>query len=221
MNKLRVGLIDSGVARHATATGRSFLPAPDGGVFTEDAFPDRLGHGSALAGVLLAAVPDMALYNAQVFTGKLTCSATQVAAALCWLLEQRVQLVNMSFGLREDRPVLRATCERALDAGVILVAAAPARGDPVFPASYAGVIRATGDARCSHDEISHLDTRQADFGGNVCVGEAGVAGASVGCANVAARVARCLAKSPGASIEQVRVWLSCMASYRGPERRVG
>ena len=221
MNKVRIGLIDSGVAVSTATASRSFLPAPGGSVFTEDAFADRLGHGTAMAEVLLASTPDCELFNAQVFTGQLTCSAVQVSTALLWLVEQKVNLVNMSFGLREDRPVLRDACELALDKGVILIAAAPARGEPVFPSSYPGVIRATGDARCADDEISYLDTPKADYGANVCSGKNGVAGASVGCAHVSARVAQYLAKSPGASHEQVRVWLSSMASFRGPERRAG
>ena len=126
----------------------------------------------------------------------------------------------MSFGLREDRPSLRMACERALEQGVILVAAAPARGEPVFPAAYAGVIRATGDARCAPGELSFLNTSQADFGGHVRAGATGVAGASVGCAQVAARAAAFLSAHPGGSAAQLRTWLAEQASYRGPERRV-
>ena len=153
MNKLRVGLIDSGVTGHPVAASRSFLPAPGGSVFCEDALADQLGHGTAIAGILLESTPDVALFNAQVFATRLSCSAVQVATALSWLVDEGVQLVNMSFGLAEDRPVLRDACERAIDKGVILIAAAPARGEPVYPSSYPDVIRATGDARCMEGEI--------------------------------------------------------------------
>lgn len=224
MNGLRVGLIDSGVSGPpgaAVAASRSFHSAPDSTPVEQEAVDDRLGHGSALAGILLdKGAPGCALLNAQVFSRRLSCSASQVAQALCWLLEQGVDLVNMSFGLREDRQVLREACERAVAAGVILIAAAPARGAPVFPASYPGVIRATGDARCGIDEISFLDTAQADFGGHVRVAGSAVAGASVGCAHVSASASQFLASSPGASVTQLRDWLATRASYHGPERRV-
>ena len=103
---------------------------------------------------------------------------------------------------------------------MILVAAAPARGEPVFPAAYAGVVRATGDARCGPGELSFLSTRQADFGGHVRTGATNVAGASVGCAHVTARAAAFLSAHPGGSAAQLRAWLAGQAIYRGPERRV-
>ena len=221
--EVRVGLIDSGVAGIAAnrvAASRSFHAGPEGHCLAGAAQDDRLGHGTALAGILLAASPASVLLNAQVFTDKLSCSAQQVAAALAWLVDEGVQLVNMSFGLREYRTGLRAACDLALEAGVVLVAAAPARGEPVFPAGFPGVIRATGDARCSESQISCLATTQADFGGHVRAGDQRVAGASVGCANVSARAIQHLATTPGVSAGRLRQWLATQASYQGPERRV-
>ena len=223
MPDFAIGLIDSGVAGApavSVAASRGFLAAPDGAVCAAAAADDLLGHGTVLAEILLQGAAGSRLLNAQVFSHTLTCSAAQVAAALDWLLEQRVQLVNMSFGLREDRPLLRHACERALEAGAVLVAAAPARGEPVYPAAYAGVIRATGDARCAPGEISFLDTGQADFGGHVRAGASTVAGASVGCAHVTARAAGFLGANPGSSAAHLRAWLAGQASYRGPERRL-
>ena len=221
--ELRVGLIDSGVtgiAARRVAASRGFRSGPEGHCLESAAVDDRLGHGTALAGILLGASPACVLLNAQVFTDKLSCSAQQVAAALAWLVDEGVQLVNMSFGLREYRTSLRAACDRALEAGVVLVAAAPARGGPVIPAGFPGVIRATGDARCSESQISCLATAQADFGGHVRAAGHGVAGASVGCANVSARAIQHLANTPGVSAGRLRQWLVTQASYQGPERRV-
>lgn len=223
MPRLVLGLIDSGIAgpqSASVAASRCFVAADDGEVRQADAAPDQLGHGTALAAILLQGAPDGRLLNAQVFRHTLVCGAAQVAAALDWLVQQRAQLVNMSFGLREDRPSLRNACERALAQGMILVAATPARGEPVFPAAYAGVIRATGDARCAPGELSFLDSSQVDFGGHVRAGVSTVAGASVGCAHVTARAAGFLGANPGSSAAQLRAWLAAQASYRGPERRL-
>jgi len=143
----------------------------------------------------------------------------QVAAALDWVVSEGAQLVNMSFGLSHDRPVLREACERALAADVILVAASPARGAPGFPASYPGVIRATGDARCRADEISFLDSPQADFGACVRSSDTVVAGASVGCAHVTAKIANGLTSGLVAGPRDVCQWLARHARFRGPERR--
>lgn len=223
MAELRAGLIDSGVGPAdpgRIVRQRMFRAAEDGGVSETDATADLLGHGSALAEILLAADPRCTLLIAQVFRDRLSCSAAQAAAALSWLVREGARLVNMSFGLRTDRPVLRAACQQAVAQGVILVAASPARGEPVYPAAYPGVIRATGDSRCSPGELSLLATAQADFGGHVRATAGSVAGASVGCANVSAAALQFIANHPGAGQEAVRSWLASQASYRGPERRV-
>jgi hypothetical protein len=209
------------VPEECVAASRGFVAGPDGEVIQTAVVEDRLGHGSALADILLQGAPACRLVNAQVFGRELRCSAAQVAAALDWLAGQQVHLVNMSFGLREDRRVLRLACERAQARGIILIAAAPARGEPVYPASYPGVIRATGDARCTPGELSCLRTPQADFGAHVRSAARGVAGASVGCARVSARAARFLGEFPGASGMQLMDWLAGQASYHGPERRSG
>ena len=145
-----VGIIDSGVV--AALAGRVAAacrvapgpPAPRPAV----ASPDRLGHGSALARLILDAAPGVRLLVAQVFDDRPAASPAAIAAALDWLVGQGARLVNMSVGLTADRAVLRAACARAVAAGQIVVAAVPAVGPVVFPAAYPGVVGVTGDARC-------------------------------------------------------------------------
>jgi hypothetical protein len=222
MGSLTVGLIDSGVEAATAANlaaSRAFRLGADGEVTAVEPEVDRLGHGTALAGILARGVPGVRLLSAQVFSDTLSCSARQVAAALDWLVSHEARLVNMSFGLRQDRDALRLACARAQAAGVILVAASPARGAPVFPASYPGVIRATGDARCAVDEVSSLATTQADFGAHVRSDDDAISGASVGCARLSAVAATFLGQNPHASVEELRAWLTGRATYHGPERR--
>lgn len=224
---VRVGLVDSGHApalAARVASAAAFVLGEDG-VRREDAGPDRLGHGSRLAEVIAACAPRAQLCVAQVFHARLATTATQVAAAIDWLVAQRVALINLSLGLRAPRPVLAEACARARAAGVLLCAAAPARGEPVYPAAFPGVLRMTGDARCARMEISALGTRYADFGAHVRPLDGSLAGggASVGCAHLSGHIARylddCRAAGRMAEEEDVRQWLQAQARYRGPERR--
>ncbi len=214
--RVRVGLLDSGVAeRHDARTpARASFALHEGKTArASDDARDRLGHGSALADVLLED-PRVELVAARVFEDALQCTPAQVAAALDWLTAQGVSVVSLAVGLRDDREPLRAACERALGARVALVAAVPARGEPSYPARYAGVLRATGDARCQPGEFSYLGTH-ADFGAHVRAGS--VVGASAGCARVAARLASFCAdgQAPAAALIQLR---KCVR-YVGPESR--
>jgi hypothetical protein len=222
---LRVGVVDSGcsVAQRDRVVGAAGFELVDGELRIGEASLDRLGHGSELIAVIDALAPGVQFLVAQVFRERLSTSARQVAAAIDWLVDQHVQIINLSLGLSEDRAMLAAACERALRAGVLICAASPARGAPVYPAAYPGVFRMTGDARCGREEISHLETRYADFGAHVrpLDGKLGGAGASLGCAHLCAHVARYLAAGGSPRLSEVRRALIAQARFRGPEQRHG
>lgn len=217
--ELRIGVIDSGHAAHQPVNaGRRFFLTPRGleeGELQEDA----LGHGSAVVEAIRKRAPAARLCVAQVFDQRGVTSALQVVAALYWLLEQGVCLINLSLGLRQDRQLLRLACAEAAARGVLLCASSPAQGEPVYPASYPGVLRVTGDARCRADQWSWLDTAQADFAACVRGCGPGQAGASLGCAALSGHIAAYLQTHPGASHSQIRQWLQAHAAYHGPERR--
>lgn len=224
---VRVGLVDTGLGAGPDRGVNSALIAARGFAWDDPtravseiaARPDQLGHGSALSATLVAAAPGVQLLMAQVFFQRWRTRPAQVAAAIDWLCASGAQVINLSLGLREDRPVLQRACDSALAAGVILVASAPARGDRVFPAAYDGVIRATGDARCARADFSWLDSAQADVGACVVTGCGSVAGASAGAVYISAHIARFLQMNSQAGREQVLDYLRQHASYTGPERR--
>jgi hypothetical protein len=176
-------------------------------------------HGNGVAGRMVAECPDLELYVARVFGDSLVCRPEQVAQAISWLLDERVGLITMSFGLRHDREILREWCQEAVDLGICLVGAAPARGQGVYPSLYTGVVRATGDARCAPGEIAWLGSKQADFGGYPGEPGAPFAGASAGCASVAGSLARLAKEHPGLNNAQLLDALASAATYQGPERR--
>lgn len=218
---VRIGVVDSGCAATQRVGGEAAFVLADGQLWMAAAEPDRLGHGSCVIDIIRQQAPGADIWSAQVFHDRLTTTAVQVAAAIDWLVEQGVQLINLSLGLRQDRDSLRMACMQALRRGVILCAASPARGEPVFPAAYPGVFRMTGDARCARDQISHLDTEFADFG--ACVQplrpDPALSGASLGCAHLSGRLAGYLCQAGRPSLSGARQWLIDHASYRGPERR--
>ena len=223
-----VGLLDSGVDPAlipADWPRRSFVLDDDGAVMSRnDGAPDLLGHGTELARIILNGSSDLGLAVARIFTGRFVCTPAAAGAGLDWLIGRGVRIVNMSFGLSQDRAVLRDACARAIAAGVLLIAAAPARGQAVFPASYGGVVRVSGDARCSAGEVSVLGGRQADFG--ACVGaqrdDGGherTGGASFATAHFTRLAAAFLSTHPEADNNRILEWMRGMSSYHGPERR--
>jgi len=218
--EVRVGVVDSGHAVEqagCVVAGQRFCLA-DEGVERLLLAADVLGHGSAVIQAVLSRAPQARFSVAQVFDGRGVTSPLQIAAALQWLGGQGVRVINLSLGVRQDRPILREAVAELVEAGVLVCASSPARGEPVFPAAYPGVVRVTGDARCGEGEWSWLGSAQADFGAAVRV--AGQAGASLGCAAFCGHLVALLGERSALSNEELLALMREGAVYKGIEWKV-
>lgn len=220
---VRVGVIDSGGPESELEGALAFQL--DGVAVA--ASGDRLGHGTAVASTIRRACPGVAITHAQVFDDRPVTSALRVAAALRWFASMeeanRVDIICMSLGLREDRRPLREAVELAVQAGILIVASHPARGTSCYPAAYPDVIAGTGDARCSWDQISRLGVRLFGAWSNSPeLGGRGMAGSSIGAARLAGHVAEILdAEARMVGVDDMMACLDQRASYFLPERRRG
>lgn len=211
----RVGLIDSCGAAPQAVAGARFIDG-DGGVRRGAATADATGHGTRIAELLTRERDQAELLLAQVFADSAIASAASVAAAIDWCVAGGSHLLHLSLGLSADRPVLAGAIARALEHGCLVIASTPARGGPVYPAAYAGVIRATGDARCAPGEFSQLapDT----FGG--CPWFDSASGRGQGASIGAAAVTHLLIGEPlPLPAARAVAVLAERARYQGPERR--
>ncbi len=144
----RIGLIDTGVARHASLadariTRRSFVDA--------DA-ATNVAHGTAIASILVGDLPGTAPLapGAQLFSGNvfvqdasgLRGDATAIIEALDWMAAEGVGVVNLSL-IGPSNLLLEAAVAAAARRGLVLVAAAGndgASSAPAYPAAYPSVI---------------------------------------------------------------------------------
>ncbi len=218
----RIALIDSCGSWPGALDAAAFVDA-GGRVDRREPAADPTGHGSRVAQLLTSGDVALELLLGQVFVDARPASAAAVAAAIDWAVAARTELIHMSLGLAADRAVLAAAVEHAVAVGCLIVAARPARGALVYPAGYAGVIRATGDARCAAGELSHLSPwffggcPRFEAGAAATAGIAAAGGASVGAAWVTRSILQ--GQRQPTALAAVSA-LSAMAQYVGPERRV-
>ncbi len=213
---IAVGLIDTGLdtgsaARFASYQLRCFGRASEAST----------SHGSAVTASWAATAGQLQLFNAAIFDDSLRTSQGDLIAALQWLADCDVQLIHMSLGLRQPSEPLAALCAQLSAAGVLLVASAPAQGEPVYPANFSGVISASGDARCQPGEISQLSQQASDggpqWGGCVFSTAHPLRGASIGAGAVSAALLAELAS--GGRADHCLAALAARAAYRGREYR--
>jgi hypothetical protein len=225
---VRVGILDSGVGAAVlpyVVRARRFEAEGDGRVVAASLTADRVGHGTVVARTLLAHTESQSvqIVVAQTFSESMRAAPEVVAAGLAWLAAEDVGLVCLSVGLRSGHRGLQLAAEAALGSGATVVAAAPARGGPVYPAAYPGVIAVCGDARCGPHEVSELGGAPADYG--ACPRPHGdafgrsVGGASCAAAHVAGLLAGFLCRSRAGESGGAREYLSHTARYRGREHR--
>lgn len=162
---VRVAVIDSGVdfghpqLRDRVARGADFLHDDPTGR------QDCVGHGTGVASIIAARpspatgfqglAPDAVIVPIRIseqreIDGEAVGdrgSPAQFAQAIDFAVEQGdAQVINLSVVMTDDNPLVRAAVERALAAGVVVVAAAgnlggSGRGNPTpYPAAYEGVI---------------------------------------------------------------------------------
>lgn len=156
---LRLALLDSGVLRHHPFVTR--LEAElrvgrrrDGELLVEPAAGDELGHGTACAAVIRTLAPDVRLYSVKVFDDDLATTVDRLAAAIEWVGSSGIDVVNLSLGttMADDVSPLDEACRRALDRGVVLVAAGEPGSRAVYPAALPGVVSVYAHPACRWGE---------------------------------------------------------------------
>lgn len=180
---------------------------------------DSIGHGTAVASLILAHASRCSLLSAQVFYAARPTAARVIAAAIEWCVAEGARVINLSLGLKDDRLALRESCLAAISRGVLLVASHPARGATTYPAAYPGVLAVTGDIRCGEGDCSSI-TQNLLFGASPMPpdGFSG-GGASYAAARMAGLAAAFFGEYPAATAADFKNHLQAIARFHGREHR--
>jgi subtilisin family serine protease len=106
-------------------------------------FPNDLGHGTLVAGVLHLVAPDARIVPIKAFTAYGNTTMYALTEAVYQATQMGVDVLNMSFSTTQDSPAFRKAINDARAAGVAIVASVgnDANGTtPYYPASYQNVI---------------------------------------------------------------------------------
>lgn len=152
----RIGMIDGGVNQDHPALAGQDITVRDFRLDTSQPVP--MDHGTAIAALLVGRetsqdfaglLPGASLYAANIFSrdaeGRSLGHPAAFSAAVDWMIENRVSVINISLSGRHD-PLVAAAVKRAIDNGVLVVAAAGNNRGIAgrnFPAAYDGVLSAT------------------------------------------------------------------------------
>ncbi|EKU73738.1 MULTISPECIES: subtilisin-like serine protease QhpE [Sphingobium] len=156
---LRIAVIDSGVhPDHPHIDAARLLPgyaiARDGRDSEADT-GDRLGHGTAVIAAIQDQAPDALCLPIRVFHDAFSTTARALVAAIDRAVAARVDLINLSLGTINPAhgEAFAAAAERALAAGILIVAARDNDGTPCYPGSLDMVLGVGLDWECPRDDF--------------------------------------------------------------------
>ncbi|AVO36324.1 hypothetical protein [Pukyongiella litopenaei] len=147
-------------------------------------------HAGQMAAAIMRNAPGVAFDSHVVFPGHLNTFVVAVCEALERAARSDARIVQCSFGIARNPPELVRAVAAVRAAGKWLVASAPARGAPVYPAGCDGVVAVQGDARCGPAQWSRLDLPHARFGACPTGPDPAIRGASIAAAHFTGLLAR-------------------------------
>ncbi|MBC7326448.1 MAG: S8 family peptidase, partial [Moorella sp. (in: Bacteria)] len=92
---------------------------------------------------VVGVAPRAEIYAVKIFNRRGNGYISEIIAGLDWALQNKMQVVNMSFGTTRPSQALEEAVRRCVQAGMVLVAAAGNEGKEnsvMYPARYPGVI---------------------------------------------------------------------------------
>jgi len=132
------------------------------------------GHGTMTSGLVHLVAPKAKILPLKAFSSNGTGNLSNIVAALYYAVQNKANVVNMSFDLSYPSPALSQAISNANKAGVVLVAAAGNENTSarVYPASVSGSVVGIAsttdwDARSSFSNYGSADVWIAGPGENV------------------------------------------------------
>lgn len=215
---MKVLLIDSGITNHKALSSLKIYPTGYNGQNHISDLEDNIGHGTAVAGLIVRNQLSVELYVIKLFDDTFKCSANQLIDALHYVLEMKIRfdIINMSFGLTHvddfsELLELERVCKSLRDCGTILVAAYDNEGAISYPAFFPCVLGVDSSPNVSgKSEIEYIQSSCVNLRGFGCSQKViwpnpdhtVISGNSFACANVTNKIITLLKDStPTTNIE--------------------
>jgi subtilisin len=226
---VRVAVVDSGIepAHPAVGAVSQFISVERVGddlLVNEHAEPgDLVGHGTACAGIIRSLAPQAELVSVRVLGPNNRASGSAFARALEWVVEQRIDIVNLSLSSRSD--ALFSTFHDIVDQAyfrncLFVSAASNTPGEASYPSLFSSVVSVA-----SHDipdpwTFFYNPSPPVEFGAwgvNVPVAWLGgttlvASGNSFAAPHIAGLAALVRSKHPGLTAFELKSVLSAVAS---------
>jgi subtilisin family serine protease len=168
LDQSSAAFLDQSSAAFLDQSNASFLDQSSANFL--DATNAAHGHGTLVAGVLVAVAPGAMIMPIRAFDDLGQSDHFTIAKAIRWAVDHDADVINMSFGTLEKSKILKDAVEYAYKNGVTMVASAGNEDteDPQYPAAYDKVVSVAATDRWD------MKARFSNYGGSIDVAAPGV-----------------------------------------------
>ncbi|MCM3362547.1 S8 family peptidase [Niallia sp. HCP3S3_B10] len=149
---IKIGVIDSGInSNHSDLKVYGGFNVLD----NNGSYEDDYGHGTRVAGIIAAldnnvgikgVAPEAKLYSIKALDSKGEGMISDIISGIEWAIENDMDIINLSLQTTTENNLLKKTINKAINKGIIVVAAAGNKGSVesgstlTYPAKYKNVI---------------------------------------------------------------------------------
>lgn len=149
---IKVAILDSGIDYNHPDLKDNYKGGYNFAYDNNDPFDDGyISHGTHIAGIIgarnngagvVGVAPETSLYAVKVLGGMVMGDLSDILAGMEWAINNKMDIINMSIGAPIDSAAFKDACDRAYQAGIIVVAASgnTHSNSIEFPAAYDSVI---------------------------------------------------------------------------------
>lgn len=151
---IKIAVIDTGIAAHSDLSIAGGTNVISGS--STAAYADDNGHGTHVAGIIggkglnggvKGVAPDASIYAVKALDAKGSGYTSDIIAGIDWAIENKIDIISMSFGCDQADISLQNAVDTAYKNGILVVAAAGNDGNAYgtgtnvqYPAKYSSVI---------------------------------------------------------------------------------
>lgn len=170
---IKVAVLDSGIDRDHPDLKENLVGCVNF-IYSWGTCEDDNGHGTHVSGIIAAknnqigvvgVAPNAKIYSLKVLNRKGQGYLSDLIEALEWVINNKIQIVNMSLGSTYDVVSFHEAIQRAYEAGIVQVASAgnsgPGADTVTYPAKYPEVIAVS--ATDSSDNIPSWSSRGSEI----------------------------------------------------------
>lgn len=169
---IKIAILDSGIDFNHPDFGGNIQKGYN--VLNPSALPiDDYGHGTLVAGIIAAQnnkfgivgiAPEADVYPVKVLDGYGEGNINDIVKGIDWCINNKIQIINMSFAILDDKPMLSNSIKKAIDSNIIIIASANNSygGEVGYPASYDDIISVTA-VDCNHKIAESAPVGKIDF----------------------------------------------------------